>query len=85
MQLHVTDDALCEEYAIATQVKAIHRTLLILQMYRFSTVDISEIARNSVALSGFEDSRKAAWLGANWNAPGSKGNGRNHTFHSHQL
>eukprot|EP01127_Copromyxa_protea_P010894 TRINITY_DN2702_c0_g1_i1.p1 TRINITY_DN2702_c0_g1~~TRINITY_DN2702_c0_g1_i1.p1 ORF type:complete len:1285 (-),score=241.81 TRINITY_DN2702_c0_g1_i1:35-3889(-) len=67
MQLHVTRDALCEEYAIASQ------------MYKFSTVDISEIARNSVILSGFPDDVKVKCLGENWCLEGQNGNDPNRT------
>ena len=41
-----------EEYCVAEQ------------MWRLSSVDLAEIARNSVLQSSFESDVKAAWLGA---------------------
>eukprot|EP01079_Euglenida_sp_SAG-EU17-18_P004040 gene4041-736_t len=36
------------------------------KMYRFTTTDVTEIARNSVLVSGFPDEFKARWLGGNF-------------------
>lgn len=44
LQLHVTDDPISEEYAIAAQ------------MWKLSNTDLCEIARNSVLISGFDSS-----------------------------
>lgn len=49
--LHCTNNALLEEYAVATQV------------YNLSTTDICELARNSVLQSGLEDEYKRYYLG----------------------
>jgi AMP deaminase len=51
LMLHYTKDALVEEYAVATQV------------WKLSSVDQCEIARNSVLQSGWEDSMKRHFLG----------------------
>lgn len=48
---HMSDDALLEEYAVARAT------------FDLSMTDVSEIARNSVLQSGFEDSFKREWLG----------------------
>jgi AMP deaminase len=49
--LHMTSDPLLEEYAVASEV------------WGFSSVDLCEIARNSVLQSGFEDTLKKHWIG----------------------
>jgi AMP deaminase len=49
--LHYTKDALLEEYSVATQV------------WKLSSVDQCEIARNSVLQSGWERKYKHFWLG----------------------
>lgn len=51
--LHYTKEPLLEEYAIASQV------------WKLSSIDICEIARNSVLQSGFERRFKSYFLG--WN------------------
>ncbi|KAL7445514.1 hypothetical protein ACHAXM_011799 [Skeletonema potamos] len=51
---HMSDDALLEEFSVARA------------SYDLSMTDISEIARNSVLQSGFEDHLKAEWLGVNY-------------------
>ena len=51
-----------EEYCIAKQV------------WRLSSCDLAEIARNSVLQSDFEESVKAAWIGVNYHLPGVLGN-----------
>jgi len=48
---HMSDDALLEEYSVARA------------SFDLSMTDISEIARNSVLQSGFEDKYKKEWLG----------------------
>mmetsp|Transcript_16892 Transcript_16892/g.23481 ORF Transcript_16892/g.23481 Transcript_16892/m.23481 type:complete len:131 (-) Transcript_16892:323-715(-) len=47
----MSDDALLEEYSVARA------------SFDLSMTDISEIARNSVLQSGFEDKYKKEWLG----------------------
>lgn len=51
---HMSDDALLEEYSVARAT------------FDLSMTDISEIARNSVLQSGFEDEWKQRWLGENY-------------------
>eukprot|EP00551_Chaetoceros_affinis_P007281 CAMPEP_0203674202 /NCGR_PEP_ID=MMETSP0090-20130426/15255_1 /ASSEMBLY_ACC=CAM_ASM_001088 /TAXON_ID=426623 /ORGANISM="Chaetoceros affinis, Strain CCMP159" /LENGTH=840 /DNA_ID=CAMNT_0050540011 /DNA_START=163 /DNA_END=2682 /DNA_ORIENTATION=- len=48
---HMSDDALLEEYAVARA------------SFDLSMTDVSEIARNSILQSGFEDEFKKKWLG----------------------
>lgn len=48
---HMSDDALLEEYACSRAT------------FDLSMTDISEIARNSILQSGFEDNFKKKWLG----------------------
>ena len=55
---HVTDEPLMEEFSVAAQ------------MYSLSECDLSELAVNSVMLSGFSDPEKRRWLGPEWD--GSK-------------
>lgn len=49
--IHMTKEPLVEEYSIAMQV------------YKLSTADLSEIARNSVLQSGFPQNLKQHWVG----------------------
>jgi len=51
---HMSDDALLEEYSVARA------------SFDLSMTDVSEIARNSVLQSGFEDELKREWLGENY-------------------
>ncbi|CRG95019.1 AMP deaminase, putative [Plasmodium gallinaceum] len=51
LMFHFTDEPLLEEYSICAH------------MWKLSTVDLSEIARNSVIQSGFEPAFKKHWLG----------------------
>mmetsp|Transcript_33545 Transcript_33545/g.50027 ORF Transcript_33545/g.50027 Transcript_33545/m.50027 type:complete len:130 (+) Transcript_33545:334-723(+) len=50
----MSDDALLEEYSVARA------------SFDLSMTDMSEIARNSILQSGFEDSWKKKWLGPNY-------------------
>lgn len=50
--IHMTEDALIEEYIIAART------------FRLSVCDLCEIARNSVRQSGFEQTFKEWWIGA---------------------
>jgi AMP deaminase len=52
LMFHQTKEPLIEEYSIAKQV------------WRMSTADLCEIARNSVLQSGYLDSEKRNWLGS---------------------
>uniref|UniRef100_A0A8C8SYM9 AMP deaminase n=1 Tax=Pelusios castaneus TaxID=367368 RepID=A0A8C8SYM9_9SAUR len=62
MQFHYTKEALMEEYAIAAQV------------WKLSTCDSCEIARNSVIQSGLSDKEKQKFLGVNYYKEGPEGN-----------
>lgn len=62
LQFHFTKEPLMEEYSIAAQV------------WKLSTCDMCEIARNSVLQSGFQDEVKAHWLGPNYKNEGIGGN-----------
>jgi AMP deaminase len=54
LQVSFTKEPLLEEYAIAAQV------------YKLSSVDMCELAKNSVLQSGFETDLKRRWLGENF-------------------
>ncbi|VDO62646.1 unnamed protein product [Heligmosomoides polygyrus] len=62
LQFHYTKEALMEEYSIAAQV------------WKLSSCDMCELARNSVVQSGFEDKVKIHWLGPNYREEGVLGN-----------
>uniref|UniRef100_A0A8C1WKW1 AMP deaminase n=1 Tax=Cyprinus carpio TaxID=7962 RepID=A0A8C1WKW1_CYPCA len=62
MQFHYTREPLMEEYAIAAQV------------FKLSTCDMCEIARNSVLQSGLSAEEKNHFLGANYMKDGPEGN-----------
>lgn len=53
LMLHYTKEPLLEEYAVASQV------------WKFTSTDICEVARNSVLQSGFERRFKQYFLGEN--------------------
>ncbi|XP_037551577.1 AMP deaminase 3 isoform X2 [Nematolebias whitei] len=62
MQFHYTKEPLMEEYAIAAQ------------LWKLSTCDVCEIARNSVLQSGLSHQEKKCFLGANYLKEGYEGN-----------
>lgn len=62
LMLHYTREPLVEEFAVAVQV------------FKFTSADMAELARNSVLQSGFEYPFKAHWIGANYAEPGPDGN-----------
>ncbi|TSK38519.1 AMP deaminase 3 [Bagarius yarrelli] len=62
MQFHYTKEALMEEYAIAAQ------------LWKLSTCDVCEIARNSVIQSGLSHQEKKHFLGENYLEDGPAGN-----------
>nr|XP_020645581.1 AMP deaminase 3 isoform X3 [Pogona vitticeps] len=62
MQFHYTKEALMEEYAIAAQV------------WKLSTCDLCEIARNSVLQSGLSHKEKQKCIGVNYCNEGPEGN-----------
>ncbi|NXE38325.1 AMPD1 deaminase, partial [Ptilorrhoa leucosticta] len=62
MQFHYTKEPLMEEYAIAAQV------------FKFSTCDMCEIARNSVLQCGLSHEEKVKFLGENYREDGPEGN-----------
>ncbi|XP_034490484.1 AMP deaminase 2 isoform X5 [Drosophila innubila] len=62
LQFHFTKEPLMEEYSIAAQV------------WKLSSCDMCELARNSVTMSGFPHSIKQQWLGPNYYEDGISGN-----------
>ncbi|XP_034251283.1 AMP deaminase 2 isoform X1 [Thrips palmi] len=62
LQFHFTKEPLMEEYSIAAQV------------WKLSSCDMSELARNSVIMSGFPRKMKQYWLGPNYTREGVAGN-----------
>ncbi|KAK5873999.1 hypothetical protein PBY51_018989 [Eleginops maclovinus] len=62
MQFHYTKEPLMEEYAIAAQ------------LWKLSTCDVCEIARNSVLQSGLSHQDKCHFLGVNYLKDGPEGN-----------
>ncbi|XP_065117582.1 AMP deaminase 3 isoform X1 [Paramisgurnus dabryanus] len=62
MQFHYTKEALMEEYAIAAQ------------LWKLSTCDVCEIARNSVLQSGHSHEEKKHFIGVNYLKDGPEGN-----------
>ncbi|KAK6639442.1 AMP deaminase 2 [Polyplax serrata] len=62
LQFHFTKEPLMEEYSIAAQV------------WKLSACDMSELARNSVLMSGFPHKMKQYWLGPNYTKEGVAGN-----------
>nr|XP_030148015.3 AMP deaminase 1 isoform X2 [Taeniopygia guttata] len=62
MQFHYTKEPLMEEYAIAAQV------------FKLSTCDMCEIARNSVLQCGLSHEEKVKFLGENYQEDGPDGN-----------
>jgi len=62
LQFHFTKEPLMEEYSIAAQV------------WKLSSCDMCELARNSVITSGFSHHVKQHWLGPNFNREGVAGN-----------
>jgi AMP deaminase len=62
LMIHVTKEPLVEEYSVAAQV------------WKLTSIDMSEIARNSVIQSDFEHRFKAHFLGNNYWLRGVAGN-----------
>ncbi|KAK2990787.1 hypothetical protein RJ640_012688 [Escallonia rubra] len=62
LQIHLTKEALVEEYSVAAKV------------WKLSSCDLCEIARNSVYQSGFSHVAKSHWLGGNYFKKGPEGN-----------
>ncbi|XP_054257177.1 AMP deaminase 2 isoform X2 [Macrosteles quadrilineatus] len=62
LQFHFTKEPLMEEYSIAAQV------------WKLSSCDMCELARNSVIMSGFPHKMKQYWLGPNYTKEGVAGN-----------
>uniref|UniRef100_A0AAR2J0K9 AMP deaminase 2 n=1 Tax=Pygocentrus nattereri TaxID=42514 RepID=A0AAR2J0K9_PYGNA len=62
LQFHFTKEPLMEEYSIATQV------------WKLSSCDMCELARNSVLMSGFSHKVKSYWLGPSYIKEGPEGN-----------
>eukprot|EP01026_Neomeris_dumetosa_P012887 TRINITY_DN14480_c0_g1_i2.p1 TRINITY_DN14480_c0_g1~~TRINITY_DN14480_c0_g1_i2.p1 ORF type:complete len:366 (-),score=31.74 TRINITY_DN14480_c0_g1_i2:418-1515(-) len=62
LQIHLTREPLVEEYSVAAQV------------WKLSSADICEIARNSVLHSGFPHECKMHWVAERYWIPGPEGN-----------
>lgn len=62
LQIHLTKEALVEEYSVAAKV------------WKLSSCDLCEIARNSVYQSGFPHAAKLHWLGSEYFKKGGEGN-----------
>uniref|UniRef100_UPI00358DE4A0 AMP deaminase 2 n=1 Tax=Myxine glutinosa TaxID=7769 RepID=UPI00358DE4A0 len=62
LQFHFTKEPLMEEYSIAAQV------------WKLSSCDMCELARNSVLMSGFPSETKRHWLGPHYQKEGPEGN-----------
>lgn len=62
LQIHLTKEALVEEYSVAAKV------------WKLSSCDLCEIARNSVYQSGFSHMAKSHWLGNKYFIRGPEGN-----------
>ncbi|XP_052172914.1 AMP deaminase-like isoform X2 [Diospyros lotus] len=62
LQIHLTKEPLVEEYSIAASV------------WKLSSCDLCEIARNSVYQSGFSHALKAHWIGSEYYNRGPDGN-----------
>ncbi|VVD04347.1 unnamed protein product [Leptidea sinapis] len=62
LQFHFTKEPLMEEYSIAAQV------------WKLSSCDMCELARNSVLMSGFPHEMKQYWHGSNYMKEGVAGN-----------
>ncbi|XP_070758184.1 AMP deaminase 2-like [Enoplosus armatus] len=62
LQFHFTKEPLMEEYSIATQV------------WKLSSCDMCELARNSVLMSGFSHKAKSYWLGPSYSKEGPVSN-----------
>ncbi|XP_027334826.1 AMP deaminase [Abrus precatorius] len=62
LQIHLTKEPLVEEYSIAASV------------WKLSSCDLCEIARNSVYQSGFSHALKSHWIGKGYYKSGPNGN-----------
>ncbi|XP_063065701.1 AMP deaminase 2 [Engraulis encrasicolus] len=62
LQFHFTKEPLMEEYSIAAQV------------WKLSSCDMCELARNSVLMSGFSHQVKSYWLGPDYIREGQESN-----------
>ncbi|GAB5371388.1 hypothetical protein AAMO2058_001575600 [Amorphochlora amoebiformis] len=62
LMIHVTKEPLVEEYSVAAQV------------WKLTSTDLCEIARNSVLQSGFHPKFKTYWVGERYWVPGTLGN-----------
>uniref|UniRef100_A0A453AJV8 AMP deaminase n=1 Tax=Aegilops tauschii subsp. strangulata TaxID=200361 RepID=A0A453AJV8_AEGTS len=62
LQIHLTKEPLVEEYSVAAS------------LWKLSSCDLCEIARNSVYQSGFSHRLKSHWIGRNYYKRGPDGN-----------
>ncbi|KAH9773674.1 AMP deaminase [Citrus sinensis] len=84
LQIHLTKEALVEEYSVAAKVYLFLHIALghsyiaygshNLQVWKLSSCDLCEIARNSVYQSGFSHMAKSHWLGNKFFIRGPEGN-----------
>jgi AMP deaminase len=63
LQFHYTKEPLIEEYSVAAQI------------FKLSSTDTCELARNSVLMSGWEMKIKKKWCGDSCHLAGPAGNG----------
>ena len=70
LMIHFTKEPLVEEYSVATQV------------WKLSSADMCEIARNSVLHSCFQSRFKKHWIGRHFQLPGASGNGAHSLMNS---
>ena len=74
--IHLTKEPLLEEYAVAAQVLIkFLLSLKWLKVWNLSTVDLCEIARNSVIQSSYEEFLKKHWIGEKYNHRLNESNG----------
>ncbi|XP_010937877.3 probable AMP deaminase isoform X2 [Elaeis guineensis] len=62
LQIHLTKEPLVEEYSVAAS------------LWKLSSCDLCEIARNSVLQSGFSHAHKSHWIGRSYYKRGPDGN-----------
>lgn len=62
LQFHFTKEPLIEEYSVAAQI------------WKLSSTDMCELARNSVLQCGWEEQIKKRWIGNQYRKPGILGN-----------
>ena len=79
LQIHLTREPLVEEYSIAAQASTTitvnsGKPDVCTQVWKLSSTDLCEVARNSVLHSGFPDECKKHWIGERFWLKGPEGN-----------